>query len=121
MTKLREKKGEPLDIHKMFNYTTFDIMGELTFGRSLGQLEGGQYSAWVQNIMLAVKALPTIQLIQYYPLLRICFDLLEPRKILESRVSQARYPAEQVDERMKRTSGEILELCEVTPFWRQPY
>lgn len=103
--KLHESGNEPLDILKMFNYTTFDIMGELTFGKSLGQLQSGEYSAWVQSVILSIKALPVIQLIAYYPLLRGCFALLEPKKIREYRLAAARYPAEQVDKRMERASG----------------
>lgn len=44
-TKLAEKAAanEKADLLKYYNCTTFDIMGELTFGEGLGLLEDSEY------------------------------------------------------------------------------
>lgn len=42
ITKLREKADDvPVDMAKFYNFTTFDIIGDLTFGESFGCLEDG--------------------------------------------------------------------------------
>ena len=33
-----------------YNFTTFDILGDLCFDESFGALENGQYHSWVANI-----------------------------------------------------------------------
>ncbi|KAL6710463.1 hypothetical protein ACN47E_008511 [Coniothyrium glycines] len=39
----------------LYNYTTLDIMGDLAFGESLGQLSSATYSPWVKAIFGFVK------------------------------------------------------------------
>ena len=41
---LRKCNGAELDAVKWYNYTTFDIIGELSFGESFGSLETGMSS-----------------------------------------------------------------------------
>jgi hypothetical protein len=42
MQRLHENCHAPLDIVKWFNATTFDVVGDLTFGESFGSLETSQ-------------------------------------------------------------------------------
>lgn len=46
-----------VDVAKLYNFTTFDIMGDLTFGEDLGQLETGIESSWVQAVFVTFKFL----------------------------------------------------------------
>lgn len=39
--------GDPLDMAKWFNYFSFDVMGELAFGKSFGRLEAGQENMYM--------------------------------------------------------------------------
>ncbi|KAK1585976.1 cytochrome P450 [Colletotrichum navitas] len=58
--KLHEKSqgdSEPIDMVKLFNYTTFDIIGDLAFGEPFGCLDGGTYHPWVALIFQSVKNL----------------------------------------------------------------
>ncbi|KAK4097704.1 cytochrome P450 [Parathielavia hyrcaniae] len=68
MQRLRErttttKKGEKtrqeavVDLTAWFNYTTFDIIGDLAFGEPFGCLEESQYHPWVSVIFRSVKQL----------------------------------------------------------------
>jgi hypothetical protein len=36
-------EGAQFDLLQMFNFTTFDIMGDLTFGESLHMLDNSDY------------------------------------------------------------------------------
>ena len=47
--------GESVDMTKLYNFATFDIMGELAFGESLGLLENNEYSQWVKTVFESVK------------------------------------------------------------------
>jgi cytochrome P450 len=49
-------KGEAFDIMKYYNFLTFDVIGDLSFGESFGCLERGDFHFWIQLIFDAVKA-----------------------------------------------------------------
>ncbi|KAL2192904.1 cytochrome P450 [Corynascus similis CBS 632.67] len=97
--------GQPVvDMAKLFQLTTFDIMGELTFGKSLGQLDTTTYSHWVRAVFDSIRAIPIAQLIQYYPLLQAIFDLVEPQSIRDMKYNHFRFSADRVDRRLERGS-----------------
>jgi len=97
--------GQPVvDMAKLFQLTTFDIMGELTFGKSLGQLDTTTYSHWVRSVFDSIRAIPIAQLIQYYPLLQAIFDLVEPQSIRDMKYNHFRFSADRVDRRLERGS-----------------
>jgi cytochrome P450 len=50
------ESGEVFDVVKWFNYITFDVIGDLSFGESFGCLDEGQYHWWIPLIFDAVKA-----------------------------------------------------------------
>lgn len=93
--------GNPVNMLDMFQFTTFDIMGDLTFGQPLGLLENGQYSDWVRHVFDAVKVIPVVQLIQYYPVLSFLFKRLEPRFVTEMKYNHFKHSADRVDLRLK--------------------
>jgi cytochrome P450 len=49
------RKNRTVNMTELFDFTTFDIMAEFTFGESLGMLEKNQYSDWVAMVFSAVK------------------------------------------------------------------
>ncbi|KAH7047586.1 RadP cytochrome P450 epoxidase [Macrophomina phaseolina] len=50
----------------MYNFTTFDIMADLTFGESLQLLAGSTYNAWVSGIFAAVKFFGLSTTLRFY-------------------------------------------------------
>lgn len=50
------EKGEAFDIVKWFNFVTFDVIGDLSFGESFGCLDRGESHFWITLIFDAVKA-----------------------------------------------------------------
>ena len=99
-------KGGPVDIAKLFQFTTFDIMGELTFGQPLGLLENNRYSQWVQAVFDSLRVIPIAQFIQYYPLLNALFNLLQTKSIKDMKYNHFKHSADRVDERLVRGSGQ---------------
>ncbi|CAK7224952.1 hypothetical protein SCUCBS95973_005693 [Sporothrix curviconia] len=47
---------EGFDIVKWYNFMTFDVIGDLSFGESFGCLERGDFHFWIHLIFDAVKA-----------------------------------------------------------------
>jgi cytochrome P450 len=63
------RQGQIFDLVRMFNFTTFDIMGDFTFGESLHMLDKAEYDPWVKIIFQNVKRGVKLNLIDnYYPL-----------------------------------------------------
>ncbi|KAI1171137.1 cytochrome p450 monooxygenase [Nemania sp. FL0916] len=46
---------KPLDMRAWFNYTTFDVIGNLAFGSDFGCLENSRYHPWVEAITSNLK------------------------------------------------------------------
>lgn len=105
MTKLRDLNGQAVDMTVMNNLTTFDIMAELTFGEPLGLLENSKYTEWVRIGIEAIKALPLVQIIRFYPFLTKLSELCAPKWVSESAKSHFRYSADRVDRRLERGSS----------------
>ncbi|KAJ9635689.1 hypothetical protein H2204_005649 [Knufia peltigerae] len=49
-------QDEPFNLVNWYNFTTFDIIGDLAFGESFGCLDKGQFHEWVALIYETVKA-----------------------------------------------------------------
>ncbi|KAL4867182.1 hypothetical protein BDV12DRAFT_198527 [Aspergillus spectabilis] len=54
-TLVREDPRKPIEIVHLYNLTTFDIMGDLTFGDFLKILAGTRNDSWVSAIFLSMK------------------------------------------------------------------
>ncbi|KAH8662498.1 cytochrome P450 monooxygenase [Xylariales sp. PMI_506] len=60
--------GRPMDMVKWFNFITFDLIGDLTFGESFGCLENSTFHAWVSMIFDHFREKHTLaQLRRAYP------------------------------------------------------
>lgn len=46
---------KPVDIERWFNFTTFDVIGDLAFGEPFGCLQNSTYHPWVDIIFKSVK------------------------------------------------------------------
>ncbi|KAJ4155986.1 hypothetical protein LMH87_001203 [Akanthomyces muscarius] len=54
--RLTERCGESINIVKWFNFTSFDIIGELAYSESFHSLESNGYHPWVLSIFTLVKS-----------------------------------------------------------------
>ncbi|KAJ4349096.1 hypothetical protein N0V95_004877 [Ascochyta clinopodiicola] len=54
------EKGAPVDIMRWYNYTTFDIIADLSFGEPLYCLRDSEYHMWVNMVFNSIKGIPTI-------------------------------------------------------------
>ncbi|KAH8646891.1 cytochrome P450 [Xylariales sp. PMI_506] len=98
--------GQPVDMVKLFNCTTFDIMSHMCFGKSLGLLESEDYTPWVKDVFRSVKIIPLVQIIEYYPLLQMIFHFLEPQSLKDMKNAHFKHSSDLVDERLSRGSDQ---------------
>lgn len=71
ISKLRMKAeiDERVDMMRFFNFTTFDIFGDLCFGESFGALEAEEYNEWVANLFKGLKLARVFRFLRAYPII----------------------------------------------------
>lgn len=87
------QSGQPADMARWYNLTTFDLIADLCFGKSLGGLETGQSNAWIQKIEKMLQIMPALMLVTSFPLLMTLFNLVFGRKMQQSRKEHQDYAA----------------------------
>ncbi|KAK8102596.1 hypothetical protein PG984_015742, partial [Apiospora sp. TS-2023a] len=97
-------RGDPIDMNVMLNCATYDIMGDLTFGKSLGLLESIEYSHWLKTIMDSLKVIPIFQTIEAYPVLNLLYTCLRPSWIVKMQEDHFKYTSDLVDSRLANGS-----------------
>lgn len=55
LTRLVQQCGGAVDITRWYNYCTFDIVGDLSFGEPFGCLDNAAYHPWVDIIFSTIK------------------------------------------------------------------
>ncbi|KAK7936137.1 hypothetical protein PG985_001632 [Apiospora marii] len=101
---LDQTAGEQVNLVDLLNFTTFDIMGDLTFGQPLGLLDNIGYTPWVASSFKALRVLGIMQFIVYYPVVRTVFGWLEPKFVTDMKMEFFNHTKERVDQRLARGS-----------------
>lgn len=104
--------GNKIDIVKYYNCATFDIIGELAFGESLGLLDDSELNTWVKNILHGLEGAAFYALLLSYPALGFAVNLLLGKKFKEASAKNAEYSAIRVQNRMQK--GKVTEKPD---FW----
>ena len=99
-------RSEPAEMTRLFNFATFDVMGQLCFGHSLGMLEKNELNPWVLAVFESLKMLPFASIIAYYLLLDSIFKRYEPKWVTEQRKTHCQYSADRVDQRLQEGSDQ---------------
>lgn len=63
------RKGK-VDMTQWYNFTTFDVIGDLSFGESFQALEKGEYHKWMSNTFHFIADLRFVYVALHYPVLR---------------------------------------------------
>lgn len=62
----RAEQGVDVDVVRYYNFTTFDVIADLTFGESFGCLESDDYHALVRGAFASIQALSFKLALRYY-------------------------------------------------------
>lgn len=67
-----------INLVQWYNFTTFDILGDLCFDESFGALSKGQYHSWVANIFQSMKIARMFRVFRAYPIVgNLVFSLIK--------------------------------------------
>jgi len=75
------EQATTVDILKWFNYTTFDIIGDLLWGSSFGCLEGVRYHPWIQ-VIAQFKIALIVGATKFYPPLDKILMMITPKSAM---------------------------------------
>lgn len=90
----------PLDVVSWYNFTTFDIIGDLAFGESFGCLENSDYHPWVRLIFDDIKVGIYFFVFKSYKLLEPLLKMFVPKSLLDKRVAHYQLIEEKLDRRI---------------------
>jgi len=103
--KKRSKEGSPIDLRIWYNYTTFDLIGDLAFGETFGCLEDSSCHEWVQFVLDYFYSATLLQVVhRFYPLNKALYLLL-PATLLENRRRHTCMALEKVRRRIRTKSS----------------
>ena len=94
--------GIPVDMVKWYNFTTFDLIGDLALGKSFGCLKNSQYHSWVSSIFQSIKIGPFVRTMATYTNVQRVMRLLAPASIKEARAKHEAYVAINAQERIDK-------------------
>lgn len=99
---VQENPETKFDLVRLFNFTTFDVMGDLTFGEPLHMLDNAEYDPWVSNIFGALKVSSILTLMRFYPLLWKLFTIFAPASISKKRMDHFNHSTTRVTKRLEK-------------------
>ncbi|KAK5662523.1 hypothetical protein OQA88_8435 [Cercophora sp. LCS_1] len=103
LRRLREnsKGGKAVDIMAWYNFTTFDVIGDLAFGESFGCLENSAYHPWVKAIFALARAGTIFQSAAQWPWLLEGLMKLVPKSLFKEREHHMELTMEKLRRRME--------------------
>ncbi|KAJ5625579.1 hypothetical protein N7510_001888, partial [Penicillium lagena] len=107
LEKLRgfSKEGKPVVLSDWYNYTTFDIIGDLAFGEPFGCLAGSNYDEWIAGIFQAGRVGTILQSLSFYPWVKHALLSLVPQSIQEGRKRHKKRTSAKMARRMQNSEG----------------
>ena len=93
--------NKPVNVVKYYNFTTFDIIGDLSFGQPFGCLSSNSYHWWISNVLKMLQQGPFIRAAYEYPFL---MKLLCPKSLPEARAKAWALARERVNTRQNNES-----------------
>ncbi|KIW01823.1 uncharacterized protein PV09_06675 [Verruconis gallopava] len=100
MDKLHERAGQKIDIVSWFNFTTFDLMGDLAFSESFHCLQQSQYHPWISMIFNNLKLMVYGNAARKIPGLTKLLMSITPKKVIEEGQAHMQLAVAQANKRL---------------------
>lgn len=97
--------GSSVVLSDWYNFTTFDIIGDLAFGESFGCLQGSDLDGWIKGIFEAGRLGILLQILSFYPLLKRMLIAMAPASIKETHEKHMRLTQQKMIRRMEKEEG----------------
>ncbi|MCJ1377250.1 hypothetical protein MMC17_000342 [Xylographa soralifera] len=97
-----QEANNSVDISRYYNFTTFDLIGDLCFGESFGALENEDYNFWIAQIFKGIKFVRMFRVFRAYPVIGVPFFALLslfPR-FAEARTKHVQYTRDKTSRRL---------------------
>jgi cytochrome P450 len=106
--RLREHaKDGPQDMVAWYNWTTFDLIGDLTFNEPFSCLENATYHPWIEFVFGGVKAAQLLSQARKFPLFRSILMFLFRKKLIAARLKGAEFTKAKVDHRIRAETDRL--------------
>lgn len=99
-----EGKNSWQNIEQWYNWTTFDMIGDLAFGQPFGCLEQRKTDPWIAAIFGNVKAAPFLAMMKHYNLIFLQ-SYITPKKLSKSREVNMRRTEKLMENRIQMGSN----------------
>ncbi|KAL4912424.1 cytochrome P450 [Aspergillus aurantiobrunneus] len=96
-------EGRHLNMVDWFNFITYDLIRDLSFGERFGCLDSGEYDPFVRTIKETAKELTYMQMFKYYGLLGVR-RLLMPSAVAGVRAQNMKRVMETVSRRVEKVT-----------------
>jgi len=93
-------QGQPTDMLKWYNFTTFDIIGDLVFGEPFNCLSNSNYHPWVDAIFGAIKSGTQDVALMKMPWIRWLLALMVSKEDLQKRIDNKAMSKEKTNRRL---------------------
>ena len=93
-------EGVVLDIVRWYNFTTFDIVGDLGFGEPFDCLKTSDYHPWVATIFTHFKLGTLMASTRFYPLISEVIMKFIPKEVMQRALENRKLAAEKVHRRL---------------------
>lgn len=107
MKRLHEKSEngkQALDMVAWYNFTTFDIIGDLAFGEPFDCLKQSTYHQWVAIVMSHVKYSAYINVARRFPGWQFIRNVITPTHVMNSRKLHLQLTKEKVKGRLSKSN-----------------
>lgn len=102
----RAARGEVVDVWAWFNYLTFDVIGDLTFGEPFDCVRDGQFHPWISFIFTNLTNMMYAQIIATMgSTLGALVEALVPQRVWAEAISHAQATRDKVDRRLARATN----------------
>ena len=99
---LAQKGANPVDIYNWYNFTTFDIIGDLCFDDSFHCLENAANHEWIKDVYNSVNKAKIMTGFQHFPPLDSIVRSCLPSSTREKLLGIFDFTRRKIDERIKR-------------------
>ena len=93
-------QGQPTDMLKWYNFTTFDIIGDLVFGEPFDCLSNSNYHPWVDAIFGGIKSGTQDVALMKMPWLRWLLAFMVSKEDLQKRIDNKEMSKEKTNRRL---------------------
>ncbi|KAK8014326.1 cytochrome p450 3a17 [Apiospora arundinis] len=102
ITRLKEQAetSAPVDMLMWYNFTTFDIIGELAFADPFNSLENSDYHPWVLNTFSTVRSSRQMMFFHHYKYLKPFFMTRSMKQDAKNRAASFQLGAHRAEKRL---------------------